>query len=398
MNHILKPGVMSMNFSCLSHLECSLCHRLFAADQIQTFCPQCTAPLLVRYDLQSVRENLSNEEFAERPRGMWRWHELLPIKSAENMVYLGEGDTPLLKLPRLGAQLGLPNLLLKDEAINPTGTFKARGQAAAVSKARELGIEKLIIPTAGNAGGALAAYAAFAGLTARVVMPADSPRANVGECRAYGAEVDLVDGLISDAARQAGAASRTEGWFDMSTFKEPYRLEGKKIMGYELAEALDWHLPDVLLYPAGGGMGLAGIWKAFDELEQLGWIAPGKRPRMVAVQAEGCAPFVRAFEQRQAVCEFWQGAHTAASGLRVPKSFGDRLVLAVLYESHGTAVAVSDEVLLEAVRSLGSLEGIFAAPEGGALVAALPPMLRSGWLSPDETVVLINTGSGLKYL
>lgn len=387
-----------MNFSCLSHLECSLCQRVFAADRIQTFCSDCNAPLLARYDLQCVQATLSREEFAARPRGMWRWHELLPVICERNIVNLGEGDTPLLKMSRLGARLGLPNLLLKDEGINPTGTFKARGQAAAVSKARELGVDKLIIPTAGNAGGAMAAYAAFAGLTARVVMPADSPRANVTECRAYGAEVELVDGLISDAARQAGAAARSQGWFDMSTFKEPYRLEGKKIMGYELAEALDWTLPDVLLYPAGGGMGLAGIWKAFDELEQLGWIAPGKRPRLVAVQAEGCAPFVRAFEQRQPACEFWQGAHTAASGLRVPKSFGDRLVMAALYESQGTAIAVSDEALLEGVRTLGKLEGIFAAPEGGALVAALPPLLHSGWLSAHETVLLLNTGSGLKYL
>ncbi len=288
--------------------------------------------------------------------------------------------------------------MLKDEALNPTGTFKARGQAAAISKAHELGIRQVIIPTAGNAGGAMAAYAARAGMRARVFMPADTPRSNVEECRAAGAEVTLVEGLISDAARLAGEMAREDGWFDMSTFKEPYRLEGKKVMGYELAEAFDWSLPDVILYPTGGGMGLAGIWKAFAELEALDWLEGPKRPRLVAVQAAGCAPVVRAFEAGERTNTFWENARTMASGLRVPKSFGDRLLMDALYQSDGTAVVVSDEQIQAAQQQLGRSEGIFAAPEGAALVAALPALIERGWLRGNETIVLLNTGTGLKYL
>jgi threonine synthase len=329
---------------------------------------------------------------------MWRWGELLPVQNKENQITLGEGDTPLLPLPRLGKALGLSNLYVKDESSNPTGTFKARGLVTAVARAKELGIEKVIIPTAGNAGGAMAAYAARAGIKAMIYMPRDTPRANVEESRMAGAEVILVDGLISDAAGMAGEKARNEGWFDVSTFKEPYRVEGKKIMGYELAEAFNWELPDVIIYPTGGGTGLVGMWKAFDELEALGWLNKTERPRMVAVQAEGCAPVVKAFTSGASFCDFWLGAHTLASGLRVPKSFADSLILSDLRESNGTAIAVSDEIILESQSQLATMEGIFAAPEGAATLAALSKLVEQKWIHPEERVVLFNTGSGLKYL
>lgn len=365
---------------------------------MQTFCRECQSPLLAVYDLERVRREVDRDEISRRAKGMWRWHELLPVVDASNVVFLGEGDTALLKLPNVGRELGLSHLFVKDESSNPTGSFKARGLGAAVSKAKELGIKRVIIPTAGNAGGAMAAYAARAGMQAAVYMPADTPRANLEECRISGAEVVLVDGLISDAAKQAGERARAEGWFDLSTFKEPYRTEGKKIMGYELAEQFGWELPDVILYPTGGGTGLVGMWKAFAELEALGWLEKTRRPRMVSVQAAGCAPVVKAFEANAAVCEFWENAHTVASGLRVPKSFADALILKDLRESGGTAVAVSDEAILEAQSQLGRLEGIFAAPEGAATLAALKELLKQKWLDPAERVVLFNTGSGLKYL
>ena len=329
---------------------------------------------------------------------MWRWHELLPVLDPKNFVHLGEGDTALLDIPNVGRELGLSNLFVKDESSNPTGSFKARGLAAAVSKAKELGIEKVIIPTAGNAGGAMAAYAARAKIKALIYMPKDTPRANIIESRIAGAEVILVDGLISDAAGMAGEMARADGWFDLSTFKEPYRTEGKKIMGYELAEAFDWSLPDVIIYPTGGGTGLVGMWKAFEELEALGWLQNTKRPRMVAVQADGCAPVVKAFETGASFCDFWLDAHTLASGLRVPKSFADALILKDIRDSQGTAVAVSDEEIIEAQKKLGNMEGIFPAPEGAATLAALNKLVEQKWVQPDERIVLFNTGSGLKYL
>ena len=341
---------------------------------------------------------MDRDEISRRPKGMWRWHELLPVYEPQNCVFLGEGDTALLPIPNLGEQVGLKNLFLKDESTNPTGTFKARGLAAAISKAKELGIQKVIIPTAGNAGGAMAAYAARAGLKAHIFMPKDTPIANIEESRMAGAEVVLVDGLISEAAGMAGEKARAEGWFDLSTFKEPYRVEGKKIMGYELAEAFDWTLPDVIIYPAGGGTGLVGMWKAFAELEALGWLKDPKRPRMVAVQAKGCAPIVKAFQAGASFCDFWLNAHTIASGLRVPKSFADHEILSDLYTSHGTAVAVSDEAITSAQRQLGRMEGIFCAPEGAATLAGLLKLIQQRWVRPDERVVLFNTGSGLKYL
>lgn len=387
-----------MAYSHLSHLSCSGCSNIYSSQEVHTYCPDCQSPLLSVYDLKRVSRQVDREEFSRRRKGMWRWHELLPIMNEENVVFLGEGDTALLKLPNLGREFGLANLFVKDESTNPTGSFKARGLASAVSKAKELGIKKVIIPTAGNAGGAMAAYAARAKIRAIIYMPKDTPRANVEESRMAGAEVILIDGLISDAAGMAGEKARAEGWFDLSTFKEPYRTEGKKIMGYELAEAFDWTLPDVIVYPTGGGTGLVGMWKAFAELEALGWLENTKRPRMVAVQADGCAPVIKAFHEGAEFCDFWLNARTLASGLRVPKSFADTLILQDLRESNGTAVAVSDESILQAQSQLGRLEGIFAAPEGAATLAALRTLVEQKWIAPEERIVLFNTGSGLKYL
>ena len=384
--------------SFLLNLECSNCGKEFSPDQVQTFCTDCQSPLLARYDLATARKRIDRDEIWRRSSGMWRWGELLPVKDPQNFVYLGEGDTALLNLPNLGKSLGLTNLFVKDESTNPTGSFKARGLAAAVSKAKELGIEKVIIPTAGNAGGAMAAYAARANMKALVYMPQDTPRSNVEESRIAGAEVILVDGLISDATKFAREKAQAESWFDLSTFKEPYRVEGKKIMGYELAETFDWSLPDVIIYPTGGGTGLIGMWKAFAELDALGWLRESKRPRMVAVQAEGCAPVIKAFEAGATVCEFWPEAQTIASGLRVPKSFADTLILKDIYTSQGTALAVSDEAILDAQKKLGAMEGIFAAPEGAATLAALEKLIQDKWIQPDERIVMFNTGSGLKYL
>jgi len=387
-----------MNVSYFAFLQCSGCGKEYLYKQIHTFCLSCQSPLLARYDLDAVRKQLDRNQIRQRQRGMWRWHELLPVLKESNCITLGEGDTALLPLPRLGRTLGLSQLYIKDESSNPTGSFKARGLAAAVSKAKELGIKKVIIPTAGNAGGAMAAYAARAAMQAYIFMPKDTPIANIEESRMAGAEVLLVDGLISDAARLADEKARNEGWFDLSTFKEPYRVEGKKIMGYELAEYFNWELPDVIVYPTGGGTGLAGMWKAFAELEALGWLEKTKRPRMVSVQADGCAPVVKAFEAGAVSCEFWPNAHTIASGLRVPKSFADHLILENIYESKGIAISVSDESILEAQRQLGSMEGIFSAPEGAATLAALKELVKSGWVGVEERIVLFNTGSGLKYL
>ncbi|MBM3124915.1 MAG: threonine synthase [Chloroflexi bacterium] len=384
--------------SYASDLQCSDCGKRYSIHEVHTYCPDCQAPLLVNYDLEAARQHVDRDVIHSRVKGMWRWHEVLPVLDPRFMVSLGEGDTPLLNLPRLGGSFNFKQLFVKDESSNPTGSFKARGLSAAVSKARELGIQKVIIPTAGNAGGAMAAYAARADMQALIYMPKDTPLANMEESRIAGAQVVLVEGLISDAAGMAGVKAREEGWFDLSTFKEPYRMEGKKIMGYELAEAFDWSLPDVIIYPTGGGTGLVGMWKAFAELDQLGWMKNGKRPRMVSVQAAGCAPVVKAFDSGAAFCDFWTNASTIASGLRVPKSFADALILRDLHESHGTAVAVTDEELLEAQRELGRMEGIFAAPEGAATLAAFKKLVETKWILPEEQVVLFNTGSGLKYL
>jgi threonine synthase len=383
--------------SYLTELTCSVCGKGFSADIPQTYCATCQAPLLTQYDLAVARCKIDREAISWRPRGMWRWHELLPLHQPEFITSLGEGDAPLISLARLGSELGLPNLYLKDESRNPTGTFKARGLSAAISKARELGLSKFIIPTAGNAGGALAAYSVRAGAQACIIMPKDTPQANLSECRIAGVEVILVDGLISDAARLADQRARSESWFDLSTFKEPYRVEGKKVMGYELAESFGWKLPDVIIYPTGGGTGLAGMWKAFSELKELGWLESNSRPQLVAVQADGCAPIVRALQDGAEACQPWPGAHTTASGLRVPKSFADRLILRCLRESQGAAISVSDIEIWKAQRRLAATEGILAAPEGAATLAALHHLIQSDWINPHQRIVLFNTGSGLKY-
>jgi len=382
----------------LKALRCETCGKSYEPSHVQTYCLDCLSPLLAYYDLEKARSELDRDGLGRRPAGMWRWQELLPVQDLKYVTSLGEGDTALLPLPNLSAELGLTHLSLKDESLNPTGTFKARGLSAAISKARELGISKVVIPTAGNAGGAMAAYAARGGLEALIYMPEDSPMANIKESRMFGATVVLVKGLISDAAKIAGEKAHAEGWFDLSTFKEPYRVEGKKIMGYELAERFEWQLPDVIIYPTGGGTGLVGMWKAFKELQALGWLEKAGFPRMVAVQAQGCAPVVQALQADAKDCEFWQDAETIAAGLRVPKSFADRLILRDLRDSQGTAVAVSDAEIVAAQQHLGRTEGIFAAPEGAATLAGLYKLLEAGWVDQDERIVLFNTGSGMKYL
>ena len=328
---------------------------------------------------------------------MWRYREVLPVEHPADQLSLGEGFTPLLPAPRLGRHLALDNLFIKDESCNPTGSFKARGLSAAVSMARELGLRRLAIPSAGNAAGAMAAYAAQAGIESFIFMPDDTPKANIREAEVYGARVTLVKGLITDCGRIVAERKEQEGWFDVSTLKEPYRIEGKKTMGYELAEQSGWELPDVVLYPTGGGTGLIGMWKAFREMEALGWIG-SKRPRMVTVQASGCAPIVRAFHANRNAAETWQGARTVASGLRVPRAIGDFLILQALRESGGTAVAVDDAALLDAIRVAGRLEGLFLCPEGAACIPALQQLVDRGWVKRSERVVVFNTGTGLKYL
>jgi threonine synthase len=380
----------------LTHLACSRTEETLPKGQLHNL-SSAGAPLLVHYDLGKARVELTREQIVQGPSSMWRYAPLLPVSNPANIVSLGEGLTPIIRANRLGARLGAANLLIKDESLNPTGTFKARGMSAAVSMAKELGAQKLAAPSAGNAAGALAAYAAAAGLEAHIFMPRDVPQANYIECRMYGAHVTLVDGLISDCGRIVAERKQAEGWFEVSTLKEPYRIEGKKTMGLELAEQLGWRLPDAIFYPTGGGVGMIGMWKAFDELEQLGWIG-SKRPKMITVQAAGCAPIVQAFERGKETSEFWQGAATAASGLRVPKALGDFLVLRAVRDSGGTAIAVSDQELLDAGRVLAETEGLFVAPEGSACVAALEKLLSNGFLKRDEEIVIYNTGTGLKYL
>ena len=380
----------------LSHLECSLCAKTYPASSVQNLC-SCGGPLLVRYDLAKTRQAWPRDSVAAGPSHMWRYAPVLPVQNPTSIVTLGEGMTPLIKTSRLGKRYGASDLWVKDEGLNPTGSFKARGLSCAISMCVELGIRKVAIPSAGNAASAMAAYAAAAGLESYIFMPNDVPQSNYIECKAFGANVTLVDGLISDCGRMVAERKDAEGWFDVSTLKEPYRIEGKKTMGYEVAEQFGWELPDVIFYPAGGGVGLIGMWKAFEEMESMGWIA-SKRPKMIAVQAEGCQPVVRAFEQGKDRSEFWENAHTVASGLRVPKPLGDFLILDAVRKSGGTAIAVSDSEALDAGIELATDEGIFAAPEGGACVAALRKLLANGFLKPRERIVIYNTGAGLKYL
>jgi len=380
----------------VTHLSCSETGEVFPAGKLHNL-SSAGKPLLVHYDLEAAKRELTKEQIAAGPRSMWRYAPLLPLQDEANRVTLGEGWTPLLETPRLAKKLGVERLLIKDEGANPTDSFKARGMTAAVSMAKELGVKKLAAPSAGNAGGALAAYAARAGLESHIFVPQDTPSANILECQACGAHVTLVDGLISDCGRIVGERKEAEGWFEVSTLKEPYRIEGKKTMGLELAEQLGWRLPDAIFYPTGGGVGLIGMWKAFQELEALGWIGQ-KRPKMIAVQAAGCAPIVKAFEAGERSAPFWEGAHTVASGLRVPKALGDFLVLDALYASGGTAVAVTDEEMMQSGKTLAEQEGMFAAPEGAACVKALEKLLASGFLEATDECVVYNTGSGYKYL
>lgn len=384
--------------SLLAYLECPECGEERDASIPQSFCEKCNSPLLARYDLESARAILRKSDIRHRPPGMWRWRELMPVKNSENIVSLGEGDTPILRAHRLGTSLGLEHLYIKDESLQPTGTFKARGLSSAVSMAKELSLPDLVIPTAGNAGGALSAYATRAGISSHVYMPEDAPRGNIEEVRAYGGGLEMVSGPIDIAAQAAKRAADKHGWFNVSTFREPYRLEGKKTMGLEIAEAFEWNLPDVVVYPTGGGTGLVGIWKAFDELERLGWINPGQRPKMVTVQAAGCAPIVRAFQNGREEASVWEAPETLAAGLRVPFPFAHRIILRVLRNSNGIALSVTDEEIVDAQQSLARREGIFAAPEGAATVAAASTLIESGWLDPESRTLLCNTGSGLKYI
>lgn len=381
----------------LTHLTCTNCGREHDATVPQNVCTSCGKPLFARYDLAAAARTLTKEALRTREKSLWRYREVLPVRRAEDIVTLGEGWTPLLPAPRLGARHGLGRLFIKDEAQNPTASFKARGMTAAVSMAKQFGLKKLAVPSAGNAAGALAAYAARAGMEAHIFMPRDTPKANIIECEQMGAHVTLINGLITDCGAEVAKRKVAEGWFDVSTLKEPYRAEGKKTLGYELAEQLDWKLPDVILYPTGGGTGLIGMWKAFDEMEKLGWIG-SHRPRMYTVQADGCQPIVRAFAAGEKFAAEHLGAHTKASGLRVPKAIGDFIMLEALRQSGGGAVAVSDDAMIARTRTVGSCEGVFVAPEGAACYAALEALLEAGTVKPDETIVLFNTSTGLKYL
>ena len=381
----------------MTSLHCTSCGLSHDCSRLQNLCTACQKPLFADYDLAAVGRALTRDALEGREKSLWRYREVLPLPLDLEPVSLGEGGTPLLRARRFGEQLGLTNLWIKDESLNPTQSFKARGMSVAVSMAKYLGATRLAVPSAGNAGGALAAYAARAGLEAHIFMPNDTPRANVIECRETGAHVTLIDGLITDCGAEIARRKEAEGWFDVSTLKEPYRVEGKKTLGYELAEQMDWELPDVVLYPTGGGTGLIGMWKAFDELESLGWIDP-RRPRMFSVQASGCTPIVRAFEAGLESAVEFPDAQTLASGLRVPKAIGDFLMLRILRESKGGAIAIEDEEMLEATRQVGAAEGIFVAPEGAACFVALKKLVAGGKIKPDQRVVIFNTGSGIKYL
>jgi threonine synthase len=378
----------------LTHLQCTSCGQRHEWSRLQNLCTACHKPLFAIYDLSAAGRALKREALVTRERSLWRYRELLPLPKVAEPVSLGEGETPLLRANKFASDV---DLWIKDESLNPTQSFKARGMAVAVSMAKYLGATKLAAPSAGNAGGALAAYAARAGLEAHIFMPRDTPRANIIECRELGANVTLIDGLITDCGAEIGRRKEAEGWFDMSTLKEPYRVEGKKTLGYELAEQSNWRLPEVILYPTGGGTGLIGMWKAFDEMETLGWIGK-ERPRMFSVQATGCAPIVRAFENGEETATEFPDAKTCASGLRVPKAIGDFLILKILRQSNGGAVAVGDEEMMRATREVGSSEGLFVAPEGAACFAALKTLISSGKINSDERVVIFNTGSGIKYL
>jgi len=380
----------------VTHLECSKTGERYEPNKLYNI-SRAGKPLLVRYDLKKAAAALKKEQLKSRPSSLWRYREVLPVVNDQNIVTLGEGWTPLIYCGRLSEKLNFHEIYLKDESLNPTGAFKARGLSLAVSMAKELGVRKVAIPSAGNAAGAMAAYAARAGIEAYIFMPRDTPVANRIECIEMGAHVTLIDGLITDCGAEVAKRKETEGWFDLSTLKEPYRIEGKKTMGYELAEQFNWELPDVILYPTGGGTGLVGMWKAFDEMEEMGWIG-SHRPRMYTVQATGCAPIVRAFENGWSEAPEFENARTIASGLRVPRAIGDFLMLEILKQSSGGAVAVSDEEMIAAAREIGSAEGIFCAPEGAACLPALRALMADGKVTAQDRIVLFNTGAGVKYL
>jgi threonine synthase len=381
----------------LTHLTCTACGKDHDASVPQNLCTACGKPLFAQYDLAAAARTLTKEALRTRVKSLWRYREVLPVKNDADIVTLGEGWTPLLPAPRLGAKHGLKKLFIKDEAQNPTASFKARGMTTAVSMAKQFGLKKLAVPSAGNAAGALAAYAARAGMEAHIFMPRDTPKANIIECEQMGAHVTLINGLITDCGAEVAKRKVAEGWFDVSTLKEPYRAEGKKTLGYELAEQFEWNLPDVILYPTGGGTGLIGMWKAFDEMERMGWIGK-KRPRMFTVQADGCQPIVRAFQSGEKFAAEHLGAHTKASGLRVPKAVGDFIMLDALRKSGGGAIAVTDAQMIADTKEVGSAEGVFTAPEGAACYSALKMLLAAGTVKAEETIVLFNTSTGLKYL
>ena len=383
--------------SYLTHLECTYCQTTYSADEPHRTCDECGKVLYPRYDLEAAKAALSRDMLKERPANMWRYFEVMPILDEANVITLGEGFTPIFKTERLGREFGCTALYIKDEGMNPTASFKARGLSAAVSKAKELGLNRLTMPSAGNAASAMTAYAAKGGLEAYVFMPKDAPEANKKEVIVTGGHLSLVDGLISDAGRASRQKAAEDNLFDISTLQEPYRVEGKKTMGYEIAEQMNWTLPDAIIYPTGGGTGIVGMWKAFEEMETMGWI-DSKRPKMYCVQSDGCAPIVRAFLEGAEFAEPWQDAHTVAAGIRVPGAIGDYLILGALRESGGGALTVTDDEIIHYMKLVASLEGMFICPEGAATAAALNKLLADGTLSPDENILLLNTGSGLKYL
>ncbi len=383
--------------SYLTHLECTYCHNTYSADEPHRTCDECGKVLYPRYDLEAAKAAFSRETLKERSANMWRYFEVMPILDEANVITLGEGFTPIFKTERLGREFGCTALYIKDEGVNPTASFKARGLSAAVSKAKELGLNRLTMPSAGNAASAMTAYAAKGGMDAYVFMPKDAPEANQKEVIITGGHLSLVDGLISDAGRVSRQKAAEDNLFDISTLQEPYRVEGKKTMGYEIAEHMDWTLPDAIIYPTGGGTGIVGMWKAFEEMETMGWI-DSKRPKMYCVQSDGCAPIVRAFHEGAEFAEPWQDAHTVAAGIRVPGAIGDYLILGALRDSGGGALTVTDDEIVHYMKLVASLEGMFICPEGAATAAALNKLLADGTLSRNENILLLNTGSGLKYL
>ena len=383
-------------YSFITNLECTNCGERYEKGQLMTTCPKCGKVLFARYDLRAAAKQMTKEALKDRPWNLWRYHEILPVQNPDNALTLGEAGTPLLPVPRLGQAFGFSNLVVKDDGQNPTGSFKARGLCAAVSMAKELGASSVALPSAGNAASATAAYAARAGMPAYVFMPQDAPEVMKAECASYGARVFLVKGLINDAGKVVREGSQEQGWFDVSTLKEPHRVEGKKTMGLEIAEQLGWKLPDAIVYPTGGGTGIVGMWKAFDELEKMGFIG-SKRPKMIVVQSTGCAPIVKAFQEGKRHADLWQGAETIAPGIRVPVAIGDYLILDAVRQSGGTAIAVPDHEIMDGVRLLASKEGIFASPEVGAVVMAAKHLRESGFLKEDDEVVLFSTGSGMKH-